>query len=591
MMIFGCAIVDAGRELCRCKTAKHHGMWYPQPCAGEHRHSCLRHHRHVDDNPVAFLDAIAAQHGCQRNDIVFQFFIADRALIAGDWAVINDRCLIGSPTFDMAVNAIVTGIECAIGVPATIGALIVEEGFRRFFEPVDPTCRLHPKRFRIGLPAFVHICKNTHKPFLPIAVRIDDWFSPTRVVGSMQHWAEILQDLHGSLPSNGHRMGGREITMYRINLPLPAILVSFALLLTSCANNEIILPLAVQDSRHAVVLPIHVATLRQRSDDGYAVYSGDRSDALNFAQIDVSIPKERKKGTIVYPRKVPNLKEQFAAVGHTTNRDEAQFIAAVNRSLAVKPRENQAIFLFVHGYNTNFASGIFRQAQMVHDFDFPGVAVNFSWASAGKTALYLYDRESAHLARQGLRQTLKTLSKTNARSITLLGHSMGGFVTMEALREISIRREKGLLNRLGMVVLASPDIENAVFYEQLAELRPMPDPFVLFVSQNDRALQISTRLRGGGSRLGQGQDIEKLRSLGVTVVDLSTIGDGADRTNHTTFATSETVMQMVQSDALNQNARTDNAQNPLAPVGEGIGKLSDIASKIIYLPAKVAGVR
>ncbi len=378
--------------------------------------------------------------------------------------------------------------------------------------------------------------------------------------------------------------------MYHRPTPLRFLVFAF-LLLTGCAKNEIILPLAVEEPRHATVQPIHVATLRQKSTNGLAVYSGGRADSLNFAQVDVSIPKSRDKGTIVYPHKTPNLKTQFAAVGHITNRGEADFIAAINRSLAKRPADQQVVFLFVHGYNTNFASGIFRQAQMVHDFDFPGVAVNFSWASAGRTALYLYDRESAHLARNGLRQTLKTLAKTTARSIVLLGHSMGGFVTMEALREVSIRRETGLMNRLGMVVLASPDIENAVFYEQVGELNPMPNPFVLFVSNNDRALQVSTRLRGGGSRLGQGQDIERLRALGITVVDLSTIGDGTDRANHTTFATSQTVMDMVQSGALNQNARTATAQNPLNPVGEGIGKLSDIASQIIYLPAKAAGVR
>ncbi|MDD9910582.1 MAG: alpha/beta fold hydrolase [Ahrensia sp.] len=374
--------------------------------------------------------------------------------------------------------------------------------------------------------------------------------------------------------------------------PIRWFLLALAFLTAGCANNEVILPLAVADNRNAIVQPIHVATMRELSDDGYAVFSGDRSGGLNFAQVDVSIPKDRKRGTIVYPRKVPNLKEQFAAVGHTTNRNEAQFIEAINRSLAQKPPQDRTVFLFVHGYNTNFASGVYRQAQMVHDFRFPGVPVNFSWSSAGRTTLYLYDRESAHLARNGLRDTIRTLSKTDAKSIVLLGHSMGGFVTMEALRDMSIRKETRLLNRLDAVILASPDIDTGVFYEQLAELDPKPDPFILFVSQYDRALQASTQLRGGGSRLGQGSDIERLRELGITVVDLSNVADGEDATNHTTFATSETVMRMVQSGALIQNPQAAQADNnPLAPVGEGIGKLSDLASAIVYLPAKVAGVR
>lgn len=369
------------------------------------------------------------------------------------------------------------------------------------------------------------------------------------------------------------------------------VLTVAASALTGCARNEVILPLAVAEPHNAVVQPVHVATLRKPSADGYALYSGDRSERLNFAQIDVSVPRNRKKGTIVYPRQVPNLKEQFAAVGHITNRDEAQFIAAIDGSLGSLPPQDRTVFLFVHGYNTNFASGVYRQAQMVHDFGFPGVAVNFSWSSAGRTALYLYDRESAHLARQGLRKTLSALAKTKAKSIILLGHSMGGFVTMETLRDMSIRGEKNLLNRIDTLILASPDIDTTVFKEQLAELKPVPDPFIIFVSKYDRALQASNQLRGGGSRLGQGTDIEDLRAKGITVVDLSNIEDGEDATNHTTFATSETVMSMVRSGALTQTDKTRRNNNPLAPVGEGIGKLSDLASAIVYLPAKVAGVR
>ena len=372
----------------------------------------------------------------------------------------------------------------------------------------------------------------------------------------------------------------------------PLIYLLICLILTSCANNEVILPLAVADRRVATIEHIHVATMREASDNALAVYSGSRSGSINFAEMDISVPRNREPGTIVYPRKVPNLAEQFAAVRHVTNKSEQQFIGAINADLAKRSPASRTIMLFVHGYNTNFASGILRQAQMVHDFGFEGVPVNFSWASAGRTALYLYDRDSAQLARNGLRDTLKVLARTNARGIVLLGHSMGGFVAMETLRDIGIRKEQKLLNRLEAVILASPDIDGKVFQTQIREVKPLPQPFMIFVSSRDRALQISQRLRGGEFRLGAGANIEELRHEGITVIDLSNVEDGTDATNHTTFATSKTVMNMVRSGALRRNTpEAQNAAKPLAPIGEGIGKLSDVASAIIYLPAKIAGVR
>jgi len=372
----------------------------------------------------------------------------------------------------------------------------------------------------------------------------------------------------------------------------PLLLLFFVMMVAGCARNEIILPLAVNDPRVAIVKNIHVATMRAPAESALAVYSGNRAAGLSFAEIAVSIPKKRTPGTIVYPRKVPDLKTQFAAVGHTTNKSETEFIASINRQLSAFPPGKRTLFIFVHGYNTNFASGIFRQAQMYHDFNIEGAAINFSWASAGKTPLYLYDRDSAQIARAGLRKTLQLAAKTNASGIMLLGHSMGGFVTMETLREIGIRKEQHILKRIETLVLASPDIDTNVFKQQLAEIKPMPQPFVVFVSSRDRALQASQTLRGGTARLGEGNNIEDLQAQGITVVDLSDLSDGEDSVNHTTFATSKTLLKMAESGSLNRDILLGKKPaRPLKPLGDGIGAVSDVAASIIYLPAKIAGVR
>lgn len=372
-----------------------------------------------------------------------------------------------------------------------------------------------------------------------------------------------------------------------------AFLFVLMCLLSACASKEIIIPLAAEDPRVAAIKNIHVASLRAPSNQALSIYSGERSENLNFGEFKISIPKNRQPGVITYPRVSADVEKQFATTGYTINKSDVEFVQSINAELATKSEENQSLFVFVHGYNNNFASGMFRQAQIFHDFKFSGVAVNFSWASAGKLPLYLYDRDSAQLARTGLRNTLKLLAKTNARKITLIGHSMGGFVTMEALREMGIRNETDALMRIDALILASPDIDKGVFREQLSEINPLPQPFVIFVSKNDRALQASQKLRGGQVRVGEGTDIKELQGMGITVVDLSDLDDGQDAANHNTFASSKTVLKMVETGALGNKVLhgSDEPKNALKPIGDGLGNLTDLAAAIVYLPAKIAGVR
>lgn len=362
--------------------------------------------------------------------------------------------------------------------------------------------------------------------------------------------------------------------------------------LAGCLSNDIILPVVPDASPAGNLQKIHVATTRQLSANPLAIYSGKRSNQLNFADVVISVPSNRKAGTINYPSKFPNLETQFAAVSINTQKTSVDFIGSINRELRQSPPDKRNVFLFVHGYNTNFPAGIFRQAQMRHDFKVEGVAVNFSWASAGRAPAYLYDRDSAQYARDGLQAALGLLARSEVRSIFLLGHSMGGLITMEALRDLSNKNNRAVLSKLRAVVLASPDIDIDVFQSQIAAIKPLPKPFVIFVSSKDRALRISQRVRGGHPRVGEGSDIDLLRNEGIAVIDLSTINDGGDRTNHSTFATSPTLIKMASSGLLSVNTFSSEPSRGTANTFQkSVGALSDLAANIIYLPANVVGVR
>ena len=93
--------------------------------------------------------------------------------------------------------------------------------------------------------------------------------------------------------------------------------------------------------------------------------------------------------------------------------------------LAEKPRGQRSIIIFIHGYNTMFAEGLFRFAQVVHDSRSPAVPIHFSWASRGQLSDYVYDNNSATAARDRLERLFRLALSSDA----------GVPVTRDALRE------------------------------------------------------------------------------------------------------------------------------------------------------------
>ena len=358
------------------------------------------------------------------------------------------------------------------------------------------------------------------------------------------------------------------------------------LVMTGCVSDPKTLPIVSAGTPGTSVEHVLVATSRGPNDDRLVLYAGDRSSTLNFAEIAVSVPPDRKPGTISYPRGRPDPKRQFAPLRAHAGLSREQFLSKVNGRLEALPANDRVVFIFVHGYNTDFAESVYRHAQILHDFDVPGAAVTFSWPSAGDPRLYLYDHDSAQFSTSGLAETLAIIASSKARSIILMGHSMGASLAMEALRELSLRGDKSVLRRVDTLVLAAPDIDIDVFDTQAAAIDPLPENFLVLISRKDRALGASRRLRGGYPRVGEGTDIDGLRSKGIYVFDLTDERGRSDYFNHNTFATSPTLIAVAQSGLVDHGNLADGQE-----VGAALGVVSDILAGVVYLPAKVAGVR
>ena len=147
----------------------------------------------------------------------------------------------------------------------------------------------------------------------------------------------------------------------------------------------------------------------------------------------------------------------------------------------------------------------------------------FTWASRGEVTQYVYDTNSATIARDDLAHIIRLIFASDADHVNILAHSMGNWVTVEALRQIKISGKALQVNKLGLVVLAAPDIDIDVFKSQMRSFGKPRRPFYIIISKDDKALRASNFIAGGQARLGAEADTDELAALGATVVDMTDV--------------------------------------------------------------------
>jgi esterase/lipase superfamily enzyme len=270
----------------------------------------------------------------------------------------------------------------------------------------------------------------------------------------------------------------------------------------------------------------------------------ERTSSESHARYDVSIPPVREVGEINWPPPdvEPDATLHFVTTSAVRYDDTASFRTGLSRALRDNPRDPGAAIIFVHGFNTNFSEGLYRLAQISHDLELRGTVVHYSWPSAASATGYLYDRDSALFARDGLEEAIRDVTAAGATRITLVAHSMGSYLTMETLRQMAIRDQSSLARQVDAVVLLSPDIDVDVFVGQARAIDTLPDPFLIFTAQDDRALGLSARLAQDGVRLGNLTDPTPLGDLNVTLIDITNFTEGG---GHFAAATSPELVQLL----------------------------------------------
>lgn len=286
---------------------------------------------------------------------------------------------------------------------------------------------------------------------------------------------------------------------------------------------------------------VFVATSRAYTVDGLP--TGQRGGANRYSKLSIAVPPNREPGSVSVPTELPDPHNDFLVTADQQFDKPDAFRNALRSSLNEQSPRAREVILYVHGFNNTFAEGVLRIAQLDHDIALPGVAVHYSWPSLASALAYGYDRDSALFARDGLESLIREIRRAGTRHLTVVGHSMGALLTMETLRQMSIAAPGTVHRTVNAVVLLSPDIDVTVFQAQARRIDPLPEEFIIFTSERDRALALSARLTGQATRLGNIADATAVGDLPITIIDVTAFSSGL---GHFTAGSSPAVISLTR---------------------------------------------
>ncbi len=310
--------------------------------------------------------------------------------------------------------------------------------------------------------------------------------------------------------------------------------------------------------------PVQIFVASNRKGDRGAAAETSAEGAIRHSLTTVSVPPVHQPGSIERPGLgSQNISYHFAVTGSRPLEDQG-FIDEIATHLSGRIGSSRDVLLFVHGFDTSLDEARFRLAQIVVDGHFGGVPVLYTWASRGSLFAYGSDRETAMASRDGLEKLMLDLAQEpDVGRVHILAHSMGAWLAMEALRENAIAGHPDLDGHLGEVMLAAPDIDAAVFRQQMARLGSGAHVSIL-VASNDRALGLSSLLANERPRVGALDPNDPgnramIEQLGVTVRDLSAAGSGGF-IGHSTYANAPGVIAAIGAQIGADRATDRNVQ-------------------------------
>ena len=148
-------------------------------------------------------------------------------------------------------------------------------------------------------------------------------------------------------------------------------------------------------------------------------------------------------------------------------------------------------------------------------------------------------------------------------------------------------RNKVIHPKIKNVMLASPDVDVEVFRQQIAQIGVKHPPFVLFVSRDDKALALSSRIWGNNPRLGaidpkDARFSGMLEAAHLQVYDLTDVKSG-DSLNHGKFAESPEIVRLIGGRLASGQTLSDSN----AGLGDKIGIITTGAASAVGRAAAI----
>ncbi len=321
-----------------------------------------------------------------------------------------------------------------------------------------------------------------------------------------------------------------------MRLLVPVLLFALA----ACADrpgHELLVPVSVPAIEGAKVVTVFVATTRNRLAADATHFGAGRDLQLTYAEYKILIPPTHKQGQIEWPNGTPDPRQNFVTVSERL-LDETQFRSAIENQRAGKLKPD--VNVFVHGYNTNFQEALYRTAQLKGDSQSDAVQVLFAWPSEASVTGYVADKDAVTFSRDRLVDVLTMFGRDpHLGNVVVTAHSMGCWLTVEALRQLRLTGKNDVIRRL-RVILAAPDIDVDVFLAQIAVIGPLDPPMAVLVSKDDVALSVSEFISGKHKRVGA-LDItnprvsEAAKREHILIVDIGNL-PASDTFRHDRFA-------------------------------------------------------
>ncbi len=293
--------------------------------------------------------------------------------------------------------------------------------------------------------------------------------------------------------------------------------------------------------KNFAVVKVHYATNRQATGNSKPDqhFLGGRGP-LSFGTSEVSIPRDHRLGQLeqasLWRFEFNPDPSKHVVLMNVLPQTPAEFMAGVRER--VNRSKSRSLFVFVHGYNVNFADAARRTAQMTYDLGYDGAPVFFSWPSQAKLSGYLEDENNSEWSIPDLQVFLADLARqAHDGEIYLVAHSMGNRVATRALTRL-LSEQPALRTRIKEILLIAPDIDVDVFKRDLAPLLLQGNTRVtLYASSQDKALRTSKKLHGF-PRLGDAAPVTVLK--GMDTIDASEVE--TDLLGHSYFAEAKNVL-------------------------------------------------